>query len=174
MKKYIFGFLVGAIFTVSTTAFADDIKSLVGKAIQGEAPVIVDGQQLDTAIIVDGKSYAPVRVIGEAAGYSVSVDGKKIILKSEVKDTMKTTSENLDKPRTLEDVTTVITRTQEKIERYKEAIQLYELNAQPPRRKRPRRTISKCLIRIKSSSPKLNRNWLTWRNKRQSWKVNNM
>ncbi|MEK3875175.1 hypothetical protein [Paenibacillus sp. FSL M7-0420] len=128
MKKYIVGFLVGAIFTVSTTAFADDIKSLVGKAIQGEAPVIVDGQQLDTAIIVDGKSYAPVRVIGEAAGYSVSVDGKKVILKSEVKDTMKTTSENLDKPRTLEDVMTVITRTQEKIERYKEAIQLYELN----------------------------------------------
>ncbi|WP_052770005.1 hypothetical protein [Paenibacillus sp. IHB B 3415] len=128
MKKYIIGFLVGAIFTVSATAFADDIKSLVGKAIQGEAPVIVDGQQLDTAIIVDGKSYAPIRSIGEAAGYSVSVDGKKIILKSEVKDSMKTTSENLDKPRTLEDVTTVITRTQEKIERYKEAIQLYELN----------------------------------------------
>ncbi|MNC12460.1 hypothetical protein D3C76_422130 [compost metagenome] len=128
MKKYIVGFLVGAIFTVSTAAFADDVKSLVGKAIQGEAPVIVDGKQLDTAIIVDGKSYAPVRVIGEAAGYSVTVEGKKVILKSEAKDTVKTTSENLDKPRTLEDVNSVIVRTKEKFERYKEAIQLYEVN----------------------------------------------
>ncbi|WP_157261211.1 hypothetical protein [Paenibacillus wynnii] len=128
MKKYIVGFLVGAIFTVSATAFADDIKSLVGKAIQGEAPVIVDGRQLDTAIIVDGKSYAPVRSIGEAAGYSVSVDGKKIILKSEVKDTMKTTSENMNKPRNLEDANWAIDKAKSDIERYKEAIQLYELN----------------------------------------------
>ncbi|WP_339297567.1 hypothetical protein MKY92_21675 [Paenibacillus sp. FSL R5-0623] len=58
------GFLAGAVFLLSATAFANDIKSLVGKKIQGEAVVELNGQALDTAIIVDGKSYAPVRAIG--------------------------------------------------------------------------------------------------------------
>ncbi|MGN7309101.1 hypothetical protein ACTHQ2_24470, partial [Bacillus subtilis] len=80
MKKYIAGFLAGAVFVLSASAFADDIQSLVGKKIQGEAVVELNGQALDTAIIVDGKSYAPVRVIGEAAGYDVSMQNKKIIL----------------------------------------------------------------------------------------------
>ncbi|WP_419890735.1 hypothetical protein [Paenibacillus xylanexedens] len=80
MKKYIAGFLAGAVFILSASAFADDIKSLVGKKIQGEAVVELNGQALDNAIIVDGKSYAPVRVIGEAAGYDVSMKNKKIIL----------------------------------------------------------------------------------------------
>lgn len=80
MKKYVAVFLAGAVFVLSASAFADDIKSLVGKKIQGEAVVELNGQALDTAIIVDGKSYAPVRVIGEAAGYDVSMQNKKIIL----------------------------------------------------------------------------------------------
>ncbi|MDK8193778.1 hypothetical protein QP794_27220 [Paenibacillus sp. UMB7766-LJ446] len=80
MKKYVASFLAGALFVLSTTAFANDIKSLVGKKIQGEAVVELNGQALDNAIIVDGKSYAPVRVIGEAAGYDVSMQNKKIIL----------------------------------------------------------------------------------------------
>ncbi|MGR6546263.1 hypothetical protein [Paenibacillus tundrae] len=80
MKKYVAGFLAGAVFVLSASAFADDIKSLVGKKIQGEAVVELKGQALDTAIIVDGKSYAPVRSIGEAAGYEVSMQDKKIIM----------------------------------------------------------------------------------------------
>ncbi|WP_339259604.1 hypothetical protein MKZ12_07325 [Paenibacillus sp. FSL R5-0713] len=80
MKKYVAGFLAGALFTLAGAAFADDIQSLIGKKIQGEAVVELNGQALDTAIIVDGKSYAPVRVIGEAAGYDVSMQNKKIIL----------------------------------------------------------------------------------------------
>lgn len=80
MKKYIAGFLAGALFTIAGAAFADDIQSLIGKKIQGEAVVELNGQALDTAIIVDGKSYAPVRAIGEAAGYDVSMQNKKIIL----------------------------------------------------------------------------------------------
>lgn len=40
----------------------------------------LNGQALDTAIIIDGKSYAPVRVIGEAAGYDVSMQDKRIVL----------------------------------------------------------------------------------------------
>ncbi|GGH45896.1 hypothetical protein GCM10008014_08220 [Paenibacillus silvae] len=80
MKKYLAGFLAGVLFTIAGAAFADDIQSLIGKKIQGEAVVELNGQALDTAIIVDGKSYAPVRAIGEAAGYDVSMQNKKIIL----------------------------------------------------------------------------------------------
>jgi valyl-tRNA synthetase len=80
MKKYVAGFLVGALFTVSATAFADEIKTMVGKKIQGEMVVELNGQALDTAIIVDGKSYAPTRSIGEAAGFEVNMKDKKIIL----------------------------------------------------------------------------------------------
>ncbi|WP_433581378.1 hypothetical protein [Paenibacillus amylolyticus] len=80
MKKYVAGFLAGAVFVLSASAFADDIQSLIGKKIQGEAVMELNGEALDTAIIVDGKSYASVRVIGEAAGYDVSMQNKKIIL----------------------------------------------------------------------------------------------
>lgn len=92
MKKYIAGFLAGALFTVAGAAFADDIQSLIGKKIQGETVVELNGQALDTAIIVDGKSYAPVRVIGEAAGYDVSMQNKKIILEEKVSSTPTATS----------------------------------------------------------------------------------
>lgn len=90
MKKYVASFLAGAVFVLSATAFADDIKSLVGKKIQGEAVVELNGQVLDTAIIVNGKSYAPVRVIGEAAGYEVSMQNKKIILDEKSSPTVTT------------------------------------------------------------------------------------
>jgi hypothetical protein len=80
MKKYVAGFVVGALFTVSATAFADEIKTLVGKKIQGETVIELNGQVLDTAIIVDGKSYAPTRSIGEAAGFDVNMKDKKVIL----------------------------------------------------------------------------------------------
>ncbi|KAI7257552.1 hypothetical protein KC345_g10767 [Hortaea werneckii] len=55
--------------------------SLVGKTIQGEYTVNVYGKKLAVpAIVIDGKSYAPVRAIGELAGYKVSVQGKIISL----------------------------------------------------------------------------------------------
>ncbi|MNM07363.1 hypothetical protein D3C81_174050 [compost metagenome] len=86
MKKYIVGFLIGAVFTVSTSVFADDIQSLVGKTVQAESTVVVNGQTLNT-VVVEGKNYAPVRTIGEAAGYIVTVEGKKVIMNTaEVKE----------------------------------------------------------------------------------------
>lgn len=92
MKKYVASFLAGAVFVLSASAFADDIQSLIGKKIQGEAVVELNGQTLDTAIIVDGKSYAPVRAIGEAAGYDVSMQNKKIILDEKASSTPTATS----------------------------------------------------------------------------------
>jgi hypothetical protein len=87
MKRYLIGFIVGAIVASSTTAFADDIKSLIGKQVEGEVPVIVDGKEIaKSAVIIDGSSYAPVRAIGEALGRNVGFkDSKVIVEKTEVK-----------------------------------------------------------------------------------------
>jgi hypothetical protein len=79
MKKYLAGFLIGALLTMTTSAFADDISNLVGKKVQAESAVQVGGKTIET-VVVEGKNYAPVRDIGEAAGYTVTVDNKKVIL----------------------------------------------------------------------------------------------
>lgn len=90
MKKYVAGFLAGALFMLSAAAFASDIPSLVGKKIQGQTVIKLEGQELDTAIIVDGKSYSPTRSIGEAAGFDVSMQDKEIILNKKTSQTAST------------------------------------------------------------------------------------
>lgn len=84
MKKYIAGFIAGIVFSISATVFADDIQSLVGKKVQAEYTVEVNGQTLNT-VVVEGKNYAPVRSIGEAAGYTVNVEGQKVVFKEGAK-----------------------------------------------------------------------------------------
>ncbi|OKP99097.1 hypothetical protein [Paenibacillus sp. P46E] len=80
MKKLAAGFLAGAVLMISTQAIGAS-TSLVGKTIQAEYTVNVYGKKLaDKAIVIDGKSYAPVRAIGELAGYKVSLSGKTISL----------------------------------------------------------------------------------------------
>ncbi|MGO4543222.1 hypothetical protein AB4Z29_00280 [Paenibacillus sp. 2TAB23] len=82
MKKigYIaIGIMIGSVLTFGVGAAADSI-SLVGKKISGETDVLVNGVKLGTAIIVNGSSYAPVRVIGEAAGFEVGFVNKKVVL----------------------------------------------------------------------------------------------
>ncbi|KWX79912.1 hypothetical protein [Paenibacillus jilunlii] len=84
MKKQVAGFIAGAIFTLSATAFADDIQNLIGKTVQAQYTVEVNGETLNT-VVVEGKNYAPVRDLGEAAGFEVVNDGKKVVLKEGAK-----------------------------------------------------------------------------------------
>mgnify|MGYP001316307642 CR=1 FL=1 len=80
MKKVVVSFLAGAVFATSATVFADNVKSLVGRKVQAKADVMLNGQKIDTAIAIDGKSYAPVRSIAEAAGLNVSYRNGRINL----------------------------------------------------------------------------------------------
>ncbi|WP_138756539.1 hypothetical protein [Paenibacillus sinopodophylli] len=83
MKKVYYvitGIVVGVVLSVGTSAYATEISALVGKKIQSEWTVTLDGTQIDNAIIVDGKSYAPVRSISEAVGLEVGFQGKNVIL----------------------------------------------------------------------------------------------
>lgn len=72
MRKYLIGFIVGVVVSVSATAYADDIVSLIGQQVDGQTPVYLNGTKLDDAVIIDSKSYAPIRTVSEAAGLEVS------------------------------------------------------------------------------------------------------
>ncbi|OMF37424.1 hypothetical protein BK133_05050 [Paenibacillus sp. FSL H8-0548] len=102
MKKLyyvLFGIIIGVVLSIGSSAYAAELSSLIGKKIQSEWSVTLNGKNLGTALIVDGKSYAPVRVIGEAAGFDVTFSDKNVILKSVEKG---------DVPMALADVETAI------------------------------------------------------------------
>ncbi|AIQ19520.1 hypothetical protein H70357_24490 [Paenibacillus sp. FSL H7-0357] len=117
MKKYIVGFLVGAIFTISTSVFADDIKSLIGQTVQETAVVSLDGKEIGSAVIINGTSYAPVRTVSEASG--LNVDYEKGVVKMKTKAKQYSTDE-LQKE--IDKYATLITSTEEGIKRANESI----------------------------------------------------
>ena len=86
MRKYVSGFIVGVFLATGITAYADSL-SLVGKRIQSETIIYKDGEYLDKAIAIDGKSYAPIRVIAESAGLDVSYKGGEIYLETKYQTT---------------------------------------------------------------------------------------
>lgn len=72
------GIICGLALGLTASVYAS--SGLVGKTIQQEVKVIKDGQLIGTAIVVDGRSYAPVRAIGEAAGLKVDYSKEQITL----------------------------------------------------------------------------------------------
>ena len=93
MRKYIIGMLVGFVLAFSLSAHAEDIKTAIGKVIQGEFPVKINGKQLDkNAIVIEGSSYLPVRVMGDALGLDVSFNAD-LGIELKKKETEATTKE---------------------------------------------------------------------------------
>jgi outer membrane translocation and assembly module TamA len=80
MKKIsilMLGIVIGIGLAITSSVYADDIQSLIGKTIQGEFPVKIDGKTLGKkAVVIDGSSYLPVRIIGDATGYDVTFDAE--------------------------------------------------------------------------------------------------
>ncbi|MFL1672440.1 hypothetical protein [Paenibacillus dendritiformis] len=75
------GLVIGVFGTVATTSIAAQLPSLVGKKVQAEYAINVDGEKLDTkAIVVDGVSHLPVRKVSEIYGGDISVKNKVITL----------------------------------------------------------------------------------------------
>ena len=82
MKRFVSGLLVGFLLAIPAFAAADQI-SMVGKKVQVEYPVIVDGERLSVnAVAIDGTSYAPLRAVGEAIGYDVKFQNKTVVFES--------------------------------------------------------------------------------------------
>lgn len=80
MKKIsilMLGIIIGTALAITTSVYAADIQSLIGKTIQGEFPIKIEGKELSKkALVIDGTSYVPLRVFGEAIGYESSFDAE--------------------------------------------------------------------------------------------------
>lgn len=71
MKKLLIGVAAVTLLTSAAIVSANGISSLVGKRVAAEATVFVNGKQVSDAIIIDGKSYAPVKDVVDSMGGSV-------------------------------------------------------------------------------------------------------
>ncbi|NEW07811.1 hypothetical protein GK047_17565 [Paenibacillus sp. SYP-B3998] len=121
MKKYIIGGLVGFVIATAAGAHAQEVNKLIDQVVQGVFPVTVAGNSLGDAIVVDNKTYLPVREFGEAAGYKVTfTDDRKVVL------TKNTTPSG---PKTSQQPTpTPAPTTQDKIDQYNVLIKNAKVN----------------------------------------------
>lgn len=83
MKKasyMLIGAVVGAALMASASAAAEGF-SLIGKKVDGQTVLIVDGKELSVPVaLIEGTSYAPIRAIGEAVGRDVEWKEEKVVL----------------------------------------------------------------------------------------------
>lgn len=80
MRKYFVGAVVGFLLASAIPAYGA-VSSLVGKKIQNEYTVYVDGIALETkAIAIDGTSYAPNRALADALGVDIAFKNKSVVV----------------------------------------------------------------------------------------------
>lgn len=89
MKKWSYllvllsGMLIGTVIATAGSAFADQIKSMIGQTVAGEYTVKVNGNSLsENAIVVAGKAHVPLRAVTDSLGANLKVDGKTIQIES--------------------------------------------------------------------------------------------
>lgn len=80
MKKFIFGFIAGALVFGTIPVFADSVKSLIGTKVTGVYVVEKSGMKIADGAVINGSAYVPVRAIANATGTNLTVEGKKIKL----------------------------------------------------------------------------------------------
>lgn len=69
------------IIGIATGVMAAGQGSLVGRAVQGTYPVVLNGNTLgQTAIVIDGTSYLPVRAVADALNLKVEFENNTITL----------------------------------------------------------------------------------------------
>ncbi|EJW14459.1 hypothetical protein M5X00_30015 [Paenibacillus alvei] len=85
MKKFITGVIVGALIMVSPQVYGA-ASSIIGKKVDGELVVKIDGKQAGKAAVVDGKSYLPVRDVVNELGLKIKVENKEVIITSTSED----------------------------------------------------------------------------------------
>ncbi len=82
MKKIVYiagGIIIGVVFSTTAGAFADSVKSVIGKKVTGEYTIVVNGNNLsEKGAVIDSRANVPARAISEALGADVQVSGKTI------------------------------------------------------------------------------------------------
>jgi hypothetical protein len=91
MKRFITGFLCGALLFGGTAVLADSV-SMVGKIVDGEVSVFYNDEPLAAkAITVEGTSYLPVRTVGNTLGAQIDYrDGAIYVEKTDDYEAIKT------------------------------------------------------------------------------------
>jgi len=92
MRKLLIAAIVVSL--VGGTAVYASTTSLVGRKIQSEVSVNLDGKEIGSGFVVDGTSYVPLRLIAESTGLSVGY--KKGETKGEVSLTAVETENEID------------------------------------------------------------------------------
>src|SRR5690606_1064845 len=116
MRKYLIGFVVGLLVFVGTTALADEISN-VGKKIEVEVPVVLNGEELLVkAVAFEGTSYLPVRAVAESLGLEVDYKDGVIYLEG---GSVQNVAEEVKRLLRIEEV-------EKEIARYEEAIKNLE------------------------------------------------
>lgn len=88
MKKFISGFIAGALLFGGVSAFA--ASGLIGQKVQGLYSIEKGGAKVADAVIINGSAYAPVRAVAAATGAGLTVEGKRIIMEDSVKESKAT------------------------------------------------------------------------------------
>lgn len=88
MKKYIIGGLVGFVLATAAGANAQGVTNLIDQVVQGVFPVTVQGTSIGEAVVIDNKTYLPVREFGEAVGYTVTfTEAREVVMTKNVETT---------------------------------------------------------------------------------------
>lgn len=96
MKKFIAGFVAGALLFCGVPAFADSIKNILGAKVTGIYTVQKsNGEKIAEGAIINGSTYVPVRAISEATGAALNVDTKAKVITLEEANALNTTDESI-------------------------------------------------------------------------------
>lgn len=121
MKR--FSILIASVIlllSLSPAVYAE-VHNMIGKKVQGQFPVTVNGVEIDVqAIVIDGTSYLPVRAIGEALNKEVKFSSD---LGIEVNDKeVPKVSGQVKRQQTSEEDAEIIKNVEAQIDRFKAII----------------------------------------------------
>lgn len=121
MRKYLIGFVVGLLVFVGTTALADEISN-VGKKIEVEVPVVLNGEELLVkAVAFEGTSYLPVRAVAESLGLEVDYKDGVIYLEG---GSVQNVAEEVKRILRIEEIEKEIAQYEEAIKNLKDQIEM--------------------------------------------------
>lgn len=130
VKRIVVSFIAGILVAIGTSVVHADVASLIGKRIDGQFPIRVNGELSEVpAITIDGVSYIPLRAAGELFGAKVSwIDGE--IQMNKLPESQLTPEELAEKARTEQEEFDKQTRAiNEKIKEQERTQSLFEINS---------------------------------------------
>lgn len=127
MKKVFIGILAVFVVMIATNAQAA-VNSYIGKKIEGQFNVTVNGKQItDQAIVIEGKSYLPTRAIAETFNAEVKFDAKSginLVTENQVTETQGDGKMNSNYLAEIESLEDTIEFHQNKIKEYNMKLEL--------------------------------------------------